>query len=164
MAHRYIKNAALQHLYDEAKVDGKENSASGLCNVVLCDMFRTSDGYVVFPQYTQDDTRPDFRVGKYTPGGQQITVKIVEAKSALSSQSYNTAVNQMKSAVRDSIKESPSQTAMWGAVWKGTKIDVYYYRRAPNDFLRMSPQPLDIKDNEAGVHQIEQQIKTRHLY
>jgi len=144
-------------------LDGKENSASGLCNMVLCDMFQSSAGYVVFPQYTQDNTRPDFRVGKYTPGGQQITVKIVEAKSALSSQSYTTAVNQMKSAVRESITENPSQTGMWGAVWKGTKIDVYYYRRSTNEFLRMSPQPLDIKDNDAAVHQIEQQIKTRNL-
>jgi hypothetical protein len=161
---RYIKNETLQKLYDEAKVDGKENSASGLCNMVLCDMFRSGDGYIVYPQFTQDSTRPDFRVGKYVQGGQQVTVKIVEAKSALSSQSYTTAVNQMKNAIRDAITEYPAQRGMWGAVWKGTEVDVYYYQRPTDQFHRMTTQPLDIKVNEGQVYALELQIKARDLF
>ena len=162
---RYITNPALQELYEIAKVDSKENASSGLCNAILTDTFKSAESYIVFPQYTQNDTRPDFIVRKMAQRSRQfVTIAIVEAKSALSSQSYETSLRQMRKAVRDGMREFPEQRGMWGAIWKGTKIDIYIYARVTDEFTRMNDRPLDVKQDEERVALIFERVKTQNLF
>jgi hypothetical protein len=157
---------AMKMQYDLALDDRLENSASGLCNLVLHKLFPSTD-FIITGQYYFEKARfyADYVVEMVWSNGRRAIILVVEVKPGIQSEEQDAkSDDQAEDYGRAALNQDHSQKLVYAARFIGGECMFYWVSRTHPTLNPLSTDFMDMESHYAAIRGHVATMKRTNLF